>query len=96
MRNILHIRFLALILCTAMVSEITILWEGVDAISIEADTEMEHEESKEKEKEKTTTGFESLLLPDESVISLKSITTYQDPSWNSPFIDFHTPPPELT
>ena len=50
MRNIFLIRFLAFVLCSAMVFEVAAIVENVDAISVETDAEMEHEESKEKEK----------------------------------------------
>lgn len=78
-----------------MVGEVTALAENVEVVSAEADAEMEHEESKEKEKEKTTNGAESLLLEDHSMINQFSLATYQDRTWNTPSIDFQTPPPEL-
>ncbi len=77
-----------------MVCEVASLVESVDLISAEADTEMEHEE-KEKEKEKTTTGSESILLADNSIINQSSLSIYKDSAWNTPSIDFQTPPPKL-
>ncbi len=79
-----------------MVAEVTVLVENIDAISLEVDGEMEHEESKEKEKEKTTTGINSILLTNDSLISKTSFATYQLRNWNTPSLDFQTPPPELS
>ena len=95
MRSIFFIRFLSLILCVAMIGEVTALAESVEVLSAEADTEMEHEESKEDEKEKTADRIESVLLEDSSMINQFSLAMYQDPTWNTPSIDFQTPPPEL-
>ena len=78
-----------------MVGEITAAVGYEGAISAEADTEMEHEESNENEKEKTTSAIQSLLPIDNSIISKRSLSTYKDPYWKSPSIDFHTPPPKL-
>lgn len=82
-----------------MVAEITILVGAEDLITAETDAEMEHEESKEKEekeKEKTSKESDLILVAEDSMISRISLTTYQDPSWNTPFIDFQTPPPKLS
>ncbi|MEP1033930.1 hypothetical protein [Ekhidna sp.] len=96
MRNLFLIRFLALVLCSAMVCEVASIVEGADVISAEADSEMEHEESKEKEKEKTTSAHESILLAENSIINQSSLAVHRDRSWNNPFIDFQTPPPKLS
>ena len=96
MRNQIFIQVLALVLCFAMVGEVTVLVENIDAISLEVDGEAEHEENKEKEKEKTTEGFDSIMLSNDSLISQSSFATYQFRNWNTPSIDFQTPPPELT
>ncbi|SNS41674.1 hypothetical protein SAMN05421640_0052 [Ekhidna lutea] len=95
MRNLFIIRILSVLLCFAMAAEISTCFHYGDVISVEIDSEMEHEESSEKEKEKTTGGSHSPL---ESYvdISLDKWETYTDPYWNSPSIDFHTPPPELS
>ena len=94
MKNIIIIRILALILCSAIVGEMTVLVGKGDTISAETDTELGHE--KGNEKAKTTRGFESLLLAENSIIPQIALTAYKNPSWNSPPIDFRTPPPELT
>lgn len=88
-------RFLALTLCFAMLCEVAAIVENVDAISAEIDAEMEHEESKEKEKEKTTSGIQSLELAEKSMIDKSMLAMHQDHFWNTPFIDFQTPPPKL-
>lgn len=78
-----------------MLCEVAAIVENVDAISAEVDGEMEHEESKEKEKEKTTSGFESLVLAESSMINQSMLAIHKDRFWNTPFIDFQTPPPKL-
>lgn len=78
-----------------MVGELTVLAGIEDLITAEADGEMEHEESKEKEKEKTTSGYESLLLANNSMINPTSKSLYTNRFWSTPFIDFQTPPPKL-
>lgn len=78
-----------------MVCEVASLVENMDVITAEADTEMEHEESKEKEKEKTTNGSESIILVDNLIADQSSLALHHDRYWNTPFIDFHTPPPKL-
>ncbi len=96
MRNIFLIRFLAFILSAAMVCEVAEIVENVDAISAEVDSEMEHEESKEKEKEKTTSGFESVELAGKSILGKSMLAMHRDRLWNTPFIDYQTPPPKLS
>ena len=78
-----------------MIGEVAAFAENVEVLSAEADTEMEHEENKETEKEKTTERAESVLLEDNSTINKFSLAMYPDPSWNTPSIDFQTPPPKL-
>lgn len=96
MRSFFIIRFIALILCSAMVAEIGITVGNGDLISAEADSEMEHEEGNEDEKEKTTGGMDFFLPEGRSLLDSKKLATYIDPSWKSPSIDFTTPPPELS
>ncbi|MEO9482717.1 MAG: hypothetical protein ABJG47_04700 [Ekhidna sp.] len=95
MRNIFYIRLLAFVLCSAMICEASALAETVDVISAETDAEMEHEEGKEKEKEKTTNRLESIMLAENSIISRTGLARHQDRFWNTPSIDFQTPPPKL-
>lgn len=93
MRNILAVRYLAIILCFTMVAEIPIAYG--DLISIEIDTEKEQEENNEKEKEKST-GHEYLLNDSENLTSkLKYAAGDQHFYWKSPSIVLHTPPPDL-
>ena len=96
MRNIFFVRFLALILCSAMICEITALSGIDDVITAEADVEMEHEESKEKEKEKTTEESESIPSTEKSLLEHNALAANQALFWNNPLIDFQTPPPELS
>ncbi len=77
-----------------MVVELSALAGNGDLITAEADCEMEHEESKEKEKEKTTSGYDSLLLAENSLINQSTSSLYTNRSWSTPFIDFQTPPPK--
>ena len=79
-----------------MVAEIGVTVGNGDLISAEADSEMEHEEGSEDEKEKTTGSINFLLLEERSLLDSKKLSTYVDPSWKSPSIDFHTPPPDLS
>lgn len=92
MRNILAIQYLAILLCVTMVGEIPM--EYGDLISIEIDSEKEQEENTEKEKEKTATQEYDLGDCENLNSKIKQEARNQDNNWNSPSIDFQTPPPE--
>ncbi len=66
-----------------------------DTITAEVDAEKEHEENKEKEKEKTTEIFEDLAFHILFVPSALKGSHNENVFWNSPSLDFYTPPPEL-
>ena len=77
-----------------MCAEIVISFHG-DTITTELDSEKEQEENKEQEKEKTSqlsedVGFINFLVP-----SSKNTTHHGEFFWNSPSLDFYSPPPEL-
>lgn len=94
MKNCLAIRYLALILCFAMVSQIPL--EYGDSISIEIDIEKEQEESNEEtEKEKTTGHVFDLSEFEGLTAKVKYTARNQESNWTSPAIDLQTPPPEF-
>ncbi|MEO9871650.1 hypothetical protein [Ekhidna sp.] len=95
MKNIFFTRILVFVLCFSMMAEISVSVINQDVISIEADTEIEHEEGSEKGKEKHASNRYLYLQEIEIMPQLAKITSYKDWYWNTPSLDFQTPPPKL-
>lgn len=96
MKKIFIIQFITFLLCTAMIAEVSLPMAYTDVIAMEADSEKEHEEGKEESKEKTTEQSGFSIPENNSMLNKLGLASYTDPYWNSPSIDFQTPPPELS
>ncbi len=81
-------------LCLGMVAEISMHMSHGDLISVELDTEMEHEESNGKEK--NVHHRDILVKKFTTDIPTNPLSLYTDPYWNSPALEYQTPPPELS
>ena len=79
-----------------MIAEVSLPLEYTNIVSVEVDSEKEHEEGKEENKEKTSeVGSFSIPKNESSLLNMR-LAINSDLNWNSPSIDFQTPPPELS